>query len=129
MSYSQLMDIDPNYIEFGYHSFNHNNYKELTLDEIQLDFDECAQYIAEKNLKIYPALAYPYGSYPRKGIRNDNFNKILKDNNMLLGLRIGNRSNKFPFKNKYEIQRLDIKGEEGMFKFWYNIKLNHFIKI
>ncbi|MBC5836625.1 polysaccharide deacetylase family protein [Flavobacterium muglaense] len=129
MSYSQLLDIDPKIVEFGFHSYEHKYYTQLSNDEIQHDFDSCAQTIAENNLKVYPALAYPYGNSPRKGVEKENFKAILNQNNIHFGLRIGNRSNKFPFKNKYEIQRIDIKGEEGMFKFWYKIKFNHLIKI
>jgi hypothetical protein len=32
-------------------------------------------------------------------------------------LRIGNQINKFPFKNPYEIMRIDIKGEDSLLKF------------
>ena len=34
-----------------------------------------------------------------------------------MAFRIGNRVNKFPFKNKYEIQRIDIKGQDSLLKF------------
>lgn len=129
MTISQLKDIDSTIVEFGFHSFEHKNYKQLSNAEIQLDFDACAKIIQENNLKVYPALAYPYGSYPRKGVEKENFKTVLNQNNIRFGLRIGNRSNSFPFKNKFEIQRIDIKGEEGLFKFWYKINWNHILKI
>lgn len=129
MTLAQLKNINSKIVEFGHHSFEHKNYKELSNEAIQSDFDASEKHIAENNLKVYSALAYPYGSSPRKGVQQEDFKTILEQNNILFGLRIGNRSNKFPFRNKYEIQRIDIKGEEGMFKFWYKIKFNHFIKI
>jgi peptidoglycan/xylan/chitin deacetylase (PgdA/CDA1 family) len=129
MSFSQLQEIDPKIVEFGFHSFEHKNYKQLSDSEIQNDFDACAKTIQENKLNVYPALAFPYGSSPREGIEKDNFKAILIRNNISFGLRIGNRSNRFPFKNQFEIQRIDIKGEESLFKFWYKIKWNHFIKI
>jgi len=129
MTIDQLKDIDTNIVEFGHHSFEHKNYRQLSKVEIQQDFDACTKTIDENGLKVYPVLAYPYGSYPRKGVEKENFKAILKENNIRFGLRIGNRSNLFPFKDKYEIQRLDIKGEDSLFKFWYKIKLNHLLKI
>ena len=38
------------------------------------------------------------------------------------GLRIGNRLNSLPLKNNYELNRLDIKGEDRLIKF--KLKLN-----
>jgi peptidoglycan/xylan/chitin deacetylase (PgdA/CDA1 family) len=128
MTINQLKEIDSNIVEFGYHSFDHKNYRQLSKVEIQHDFDACTKAIEENGLKVFPALAYPYGSYPRKGVEKANFKTILKENNIHFGLRIGNRSNVFPLKDKYEIQRIDIKGEDSLFKFWYKIKLNHLIK-
>ncbi len=129
MTLSQLKDIDAKVVEFGYHSFEHKNYRQLSKVEIQHDFDACTKTIQENGLKVFPALAYPYGSYPRKGLEKENFKAILKENHIRFGLRIGNRSNTFPFKDKYEIQRIDIKGEDNLFKFWYKIKLNQLLKI
>ena len=36
--------------------------------------------------------------------------------------RIGNRINKFPFKNKFEINMLDIKGSDSFKKFKLKLK-------
>ena len=53
---------------------------------------------------------------------NKNFKLALKKHNLDYGFRIGNRLNIFPFKDDYEIQRLDIKGEDSIFKFKLKIK-------
>lgn len=129
MSISQLKSIDSKTIEFGFHSYKHRDYKTLNNEEIKQDFDNCKKIITENNFTIYPSLAYPYGSFPRKKIDNSNFNLQLKKNEIKYGLRIGNRPNQFPFKKNYEIQRIDIKGEENLFKFKYKINFNHIIKL
>lgn len=129
MTIAQLQDIDKEIVEFGFHSFEHKDYKQLSNAAIQLDFDACTKTIKENNINVYPALTFPYGSSPRKEIEKENFNTILKANNIRFGLRIGNRSNVFPFKNKFEIQRIDIKGEESLFKFKYKLKFNHLFKL
>jgi len=68
-------------------------------------------------------LAYPYGKFPRKEPQKTQFFEVLKNQNIAYGLRIGNRLNKIPFKNNYELNRLDIKGEDSLFKFRLKLKL------
>lgn len=129
MSLQQIQNTDLNTIEFGFHSYKHLDYNSLSDDEIKNDFDDCKKIIQNHDLKIYPSVAYPYGSYPRKNPRNANFKIQLEKNNIKFGLRIGNRPNSFPFKKNHEIQRIDIKGEESLTKFIYKINFNHIIKL
>jgi peptidoglycan/xylan/chitin deacetylase (PgdA/CDA1 family) len=129
MSLDQIKSTDLELVEFGFHSFKHRDYNSLSNDEIKADFDACKQIISENNLKVYPSVAYPYGSYPRKGAENANFKLQLERNEIKFGLRIGNRLNSFPFKKNHEIQRIDIKGEDGLLKFRYKINYNHIIKL
>jgi peptidoglycan/xylan/chitin deacetylase (PgdA/CDA1 family) len=123
MTFDQLKSLDSDYIELGHHSYFHRKYSALSLEEIQDDFDKSFQLIAENDLKVYAALAYPYGNYPKKGIRKIEFFQLLERNNIKMAFRIGNRLNRFPFKNKYEIQRIDIKGEDGLFSFKWKLRL------
>lgn len=129
MDLTQLHTIDNKIIEFGFHSFEHKNYNQLSNEETQADFDACLKTIKENNLNVYPALAFPYGSSPRKGVKKEDFKTILKENKINYGLRIGNRPNKFPFKDQFEIQRIDVKGDDGLLKFWYKINFNHLFKL
>lgn len=123
MTIDQLKSLDSDYIELGHHSYFHRKYASLSLKEIQEDFDKSFQLIAENNLKVYPALAYPYGNYPKKGTQKTEFFQLLERNNIEMAFRIGNRVNNFPFKNKFEIQRIDIKGEDGLFSFKLKLQL------
>ncbi len=116
MSVDQLKNLGSR-VELGFHSFAHQRYAVLSEEEINADFSKCAAIIEKNNLKVYNALAYPYGNYPKKEPKNSLFITVLKQNNIKAGLRIGNRINKFPFKNPYEIMRIDIKGEDNMLKF------------
>lgn len=116
MDIEQLKELDSR-VELGLHSFAHKRYTTLTVDEINTDFSKCFEIIEQNGLKVYNALAYPYGNYPKKEPNKSVFTTILQQNNVKAGLRIGNRINKFPFKNPYEIMRIDIKGEDSMLKF------------
>jgi peptidoglycan/xylan/chitin deacetylase (PgdA/CDA1 family) len=123
MSVAQLHSLDSNIVELGLHSFSHKKYDEMTAEEIQVDFDLCKQFIVENNLEVHNTLAYPYGKFPRKGVEQQTFFDLLRQNQIAYGLRIGNRVNSFPFKNNYEIQRLDIKGEDSLATFKRKLKI------
>jgi len=128
MSIEQLKTLGDR-IELGLHSFAHKKYDTLTETEITADFSECFEIIKQNNLKVYNALAYPYGNYPKKEPNKSIFTTVLGQNNVKFGLRIGNRVNRFPFKNLHEIMRIDIKGEDSLLKFKLKLrfgKLNLF---
>ncbi|MEO8253101.1 MAG: polysaccharide deacetylase family protein [Flavobacterium sp.] len=116
MSIEQLKTLQSR-VELGLHSFDHKRYATLTEVEIHADFSKCFEFIKQNDLKVYNALAYPYGNYPKKEPQKAKFQSILKQNKVKIGLRIGNKISKFPFKNPYEITRIDIKGEDSMLKF------------
>jgi peptidoglycan/xylan/chitin deacetylase (PgdA/CDA1 family) len=116
MSLEQLKMLDP-LVELGFHSFAHKRYSDLTKEEIYSDFAKCFEGVKSSGLQVYSALAYPYGNYPKKGAANTDFVQALKDNKIKAGLRIGNRINKFPFKDPYAIQRIDVKGEDSLLRF------------
>ncbi len=122
MSVEQLRSLDSEIIELGLHSFQHRPYNDLPLDAIQEDFDACKTFIINNKLAVHNTLAYPYGKYPRKGKAQSDFFNVLSANKIAYGLRIGNRVNTFPFKNNYEVQRLDIKGEDTLKVFERKLK-------
>lgn len=110
-------------VELGYHSFAHKNFAQISLSETQNDFELSNKFITDNNLNVFKAIAYPYGKYPKKiASEKAAFFKVLENNEMSYALRIGNRINKFPFKNKFEIQRIDIKGDDSLFKFKLKLK-------
>jgi len=123
MSVEQLQSLDSQIVELGLHSFAHQNYTKLTPDEVQNDFEESQEFVNQNKLNVHNILAYPYGKYPKKKLGKKVFFDILKANNIAYALRIGNRINTFPFKNNYEIQRIDIKGEDSLLKFKLKLRL------
>ncbi|WP_055448895.1 polysaccharide deacetylase family protein [Lacinutrix mariniflava] len=122
MTVAQLKTMDSKTIELGLHSFEHRRYSDLSVETIQEDFDKCKAFVVDNDLNIHNTLAYPYGSYPKKGEVRKVFFDVLNENKIAYGLRIGNRVNTFPFKNNYEVQRLDIKGEDGLKAFERKLK-------
>ncbi|WP_452224169.1 polysaccharide deacetylase family protein [Lacinutrix chionoecetis] len=122
MSVAQLKALNPDVVELGLHSFEHRRYSELSTATIEEDFNKCKAFIVENKLEVHNTIAYPYGNYPKKKEEQLAFFKVLNDNKIAYGLRIGNRVNTFPFKNNYKIQRLDIKGEDTLKSFERKLK-------
>ena len=122
MSVAQLKALDPDVVELGLHSFEHRPYSSLSINMIQEDFKNCHEFIAKHDLNVCNVLAYPYGDFPRKEPSKSEFFNELVRQKIAYGLRIGNRLNHIPIKNNYELNRLDIKGEDSLFLFKLNLK-------
>ncbi|MBW4360778.1 polysaccharide deacetylase family protein [Flavobacterium taihuense] len=123
MSVEQLKELDSNFIELGYHSFEHKRYSSLSKEELEIDFVKCNDFVKDNRLNIRPILAYPFGNYSRKKTEFGVFEKIMRENGIKYGLRIGNRVNDYPFKNNYLVKRIDIKGEDSLFKFRLKLRI------
>lgn len=123
MTAEQLRSLPATRIELGYHSYFHKRYNELSKAEIKEDTELCFRAASENELPFSAVVAYPYGKYPREVSEKKKFIKQLQSNQFVFGTRIGNRVNRFPFKNPFEIQRIDVKGEFTMATFAWKLKI------
>lgn len=126
MTVEQLKSLNPEIVELGFHSFFHKKYPDLSNAEIEADTRRCMEFVSENNLNFSPVLAYPYGKFPKEKVRSKIFEKILSQNGIQYGLRIGNRINAFPFKKTFQIERIDVKGEWSLLKFRQKIRFGKF---
>ncbi|MCB0457875.1 MAG: polysaccharide deacetylase family protein [Flavobacteriaceae bacterium] len=126
LSSEQLKSLDPSLVELGYHSFAHQKYTELSLSEIEEDTQKAFEAASNNELPLTATLAYPYGKFPRKNPEKEAFCNHLREKQFVYGLRIGNRINQFPFKNPFEINRIDVKGEFSLRKFKRKLKFGKF---
>lgn len=114
MSKAQLQEAS-SHIEIAHHTFKHDNYTKISLDEVDEDLKRSYAVVETENLKVFPALAYTFGRYYRKkGEKQARLFAILKQNGIKYAFRIGNRINKFPLNSFYDIQRTDIRGTDSM---------------
>lgn len=118
MSFSDLRDLDPNYIEIALHSHSHKNLEAFSLAELKEDLTLNKEKLTENNIKFSNVLAYPYGKYPKnKGVEQSDFFEVLKKLNINYAVKIGNKINFFSGKQNYELLRIDIKGSDTMLRF------------
>lgn len=113
-----IQKLDPRVVEIGLHSYDHQSYADLFPSRIEKDIDKCMLELKEMGIRFQPCLAYPYGAYPRrKGYDRTRLFEILEEKGIRLAFRIGNRINPLPVRNKFLIQRLDIRGDEPLSTF------------
>lgn len=118
LSVDEIKLMNPNFIEFALHSFDHKSYNDLTIEEIQTDIKKTKQKLDALDIKYFPCHAYTYGAFPKKDeTKRNEMYKILSHENIELAFRIGGRVNKLPLENPYLIQRIDIRGTDSLFQF------------
>jgi len=109
--------------EIGLHSFLHRSYSDLGPEDIQEDLKNCQETLDYYKISFVRAIAYPYGGYPRKDnkLKQEMF-EVFRNSGIEFAFRIGNRINSYPFKERYELTRIDIKGTDSFFIFKTKLK-------
>jgi peptidoglycan/xylan/chitin deacetylase (PgdA/CDA1 family) len=126
--YLQLSDIkhmDPDVISFGYHSYSHQPYSSMTKVALSLDIKKCIQHFEMAGLRLKPCLAYPFGAYHNREPQKSGMLQVLKEHNIQLAFRIGNRINASLLKAPYFIERIDIRGDDSFHKFQRKLKFGN----
>jgi peptidoglycan/xylan/chitin deacetylase (PgdA/CDA1 family) len=120
MSVEQLKNLAPmnagSVFELALHSHTHLNYANLSLPEIEADLRLNIAFFEKNNINYTPALAYPYGGRPKGASYNAMIN-IFKQLGVLGAFRIGNRINPLVINDLYALNRIDIRGNEGFWRF------------
>jgi peptidoglycan/xylan/chitin deacetylase (PgdA/CDA1 family) len=124
LSAAEIKDlVNTGNIEFGIHSFLHRSYAELDPAGMENDLELCMQTLGYHNIPFVRVLAYPYGSFPKKDPQlRFKMKEIFRTLRLQFALRIGNRINRWPLKDFYEVKRIDIKGTDNFYTFKTKLK-------
>ncbi|MDZ4711549.1 MAG: polysaccharide deacetylase family protein [bacterium] len=122
MSAQQINSTDREIIEYALHSHSHFNYKNASAVEIKIDLKKNLQAMNDAGIIYSPVFAYPYGGRPKDPSALATMKSMMKEMNILLAFRIGNRINKFPITDFYEIKRISISGEDSFRTFKTKLK-------
>jgi peptidoglycan/xylan/chitin deacetylase (PgdA/CDA1 family) len=122
MNYQQLLSMNSRYVSFGLHTYGHISLKNSSMVDIKHDIEKCKQELSLNGIDFLPVLAYPYGAYPRDKEKKEAFFELLQKLGIVYAMRIGNRINKWPLKNRYELKRIDIRGTDSFWAFKTKIK-------
>ncbi|MBE2256755.1 MAG: polysaccharide deacetylase family protein [Ignavibacteria bacterium] len=117
LNIEEIKNLHNDTFEFGLHSFSHKNFKNIPADEIKQDISECVSTLKNSGIKFTPAFAYPYGGRPKNKLTYNEMLNAFQDNEIKISFRIGNRVNKLPISNKFEIKRISISGYDNLVNF------------
>lgn len=118
MSRAELQLMNSELVEYGFHSYKHCDYAAMSFDEIEEDLISMQNRFKLLGVKCEPGFAYPYGSFQRKSVlKQQAMEAIFNHHGIKFAFRIGNRINKLPLRNKYLIQRINVTGNEPLWKF------------
>jgi peptidoglycan/xylan/chitin deacetylase (PgdA/CDA1 family) len=117
MSVEQLKNLDQDVVEFGLHSCDHKNYKNLTPGQLDADIRENIAVLKTLEIPFVPAFAYPYGGRPMDKTIYASMAESFSKAGIKLAFRIGNRVNRLPLKNVFEVKRISIRGTDSMWTF------------
>lgn len=104
--------------EYAYHSKQHENIMEIPVDEWESHIQACKIQFESHGLNMQNFWAYTYGAYPKKD--KGLMKKLIlnfQNQQMLGAFRIGNRINEWPLSKPYELERIDVRGNENFLKF------------
>lgn len=111
----ELRELEREGIELALHSHSHRPFETMPLAEIEADVRKNLDFFRLHGIGVTPALAYPYGSRPKRSMVE--LSKRLAALGIPLAFRLGNRLNRLPLSNRYEIQRIVVRGEASMAAF------------
>lgn len=97
--------------ELGLHSHRHVNFAQLGPTEISADLQAGVEAMKRLGLPRVAALAYPYGGRPRGMDARRRMRADLRAADVQIAFRIGNRVNRLPLRDGFEINRLSVRGD------------------
>jgi len=123
MSFDEIRNLNPELIEIALHSHSHKNYSEMSVENAREDLKKNIEILKENAINFSNVLAYPYGKFPREKNKKRAFFEMLEQSGITAALRIGNEIESYPWKNKFEIKRIDIKYGDSIQKFKWKLRL------
>jgi peptidoglycan/xylan/chitin deacetylase (PgdA/CDA1 family)/uncharacterized membrane protein len=122
-SAAELRALDAGGVEVGLHTFEHVDLSARAPGEVGEDVARCARWLAEQGVPFQPALAFPFGAYPRKDpARRAAFLSALRAAGVAVAFRIGNRVNALPLRSPLEVQRTEVRGDEPFWVFAWKVR-------
>jgi peptidoglycan/xylan/chitin deacetylase (PgdA/CDA1 family) len=117
MSYDQIRELSGGSIEFGLHSYSHENYEHYSPTQIEADVAACVKTLEEKGCTFTRVFAYPYGRMPAAPAARHALEDSFRRHKIDFAVRIGSRINALPPRNPYELTRTGVRGTDSFCEF------------
>lgn len=117
MCFNQVQNLDPNRFEIGLHSHKHINYRHITPAEAEEDIRQNIEILDRHGIPHSKVFAFPFGKMPKDAGDKRALHAIFEKLDIRYAVRIGNKINRFPTEKKYELCRVDIRGNDNLVRF------------
>jgi peptidoglycan/xylan/chitin deacetylase (PgdA/CDA1 family) len=117
MSFDQIHALSGTLIEFGLHSYHHENYARYSPAQMETDVSECVKTLQKNGCAFAPVFAYPYGRMPEDVSARKALYDIFRRHGIEFAVRIGSRINPLPPADPYELKRTGIDGTDSPWAF------------
>ena len=122
LNWNDLRRLSGPDVEWGLHSWNHDNFQKLDVDAIRADLHRCRTTLREESVPFTDVLAYPYGGFPRNEPMRSNMKAMFSEEGLQLALRIGSRVERTTPKDPYEMRRIPMEGNDRGLRLWAKLR-------
>lgn len=122
MNFDEIKSLNRDLVEIALHSHSHKNFSQMTLSEAEADLLKNIEILDQNEINFSKVLAYPYGKFPKEKERKKEFFKMLERIGIESAMRIGNNVASYPFKKRFEVNRIDIKYGDSLKTFKWKLK-------
>ncbi len=116
LSPEELQGMAGDHFCFGLHGYHHENFGKTDLPALFEAMQKSMQVLEEQKLPFLKILAYPYGARP-KGAAMKELKSWMESQGIEAAFRIGNRPQPLPAADMFQLQRIDIRGEDTLADF------------
>lgn len=114
LSVDELKSMSPKHVQLGLHGYAHENFSRHTAPELARIMQQSLQAFREAGIPFEPVLAYPYGARPKEAAVMNAMKKDFAAQGIAAAFRIGNKPQRIPAGDLYELKRIDIRGEDSL---------------
>ena len=113
LSPEELRSMTGEHICLGLHGYHHENFSKSSAAETREAMRRSIAAFEASGLPYSKVLAYPYGARP--GAKEQALLcKWLNEHGVKAAFRIGNRPQRMPANDMYQLHRIDIRGEDSL---------------
>jgi peptidoglycan/xylan/chitin deacetylase (PgdA/CDA1 family) len=122
MSYDLIRQLAGSRIEFGLHSYRHENYQRYTAAQMEADLFDCVRTLEANGCTFTRVFAYPYGRMPAGAAARKALYDSFRRHKIDFAVRIGSRINSLPPGDPYELKRTGIDGTDSFREFKIKVR-------
>ncbi len=122
MGTEELREIAGPNMRIGLHGYRHENFSGKKLDALEAIIRKSAELLEEAGIPFAKVLAYPYGARPSDRLELQVLKAWMSNFGIEAAFRIGNRLQRAPALDLYEVNRVEIRGEDTLDDFQLKVK-------